>query len=51
VAPMLLGPDARPMASLPALQTLDQAQRYTMHRVDRIGDDVRLTLRRQPEAS
>jgi diaminohydroxyphosphoribosylaminopyrimidine deaminase/5-amino-6-(5-phosphoribosylamino)uracil reductase len=51
VAPMLLGPDARAMASLPALQTLDQAQRYTMHCVDRIGDDVRLTLRRQPEAS
>lgn len=50
VAPVLLGPDARAMASLPALQTLDQAQRYTIHAVDRIGDDVRLTLRR-PEAS
>jgi diaminohydroxyphosphoribosylaminopyrimidine deaminase/5-amino-6-(5-phosphoribosylamino)uracil reductase len=46
VAPVLLGPDARPMASLPALQALDAAQRYTMHAVDRIGDDVRLTLRR-----
>jgi diaminohydroxyphosphoribosylaminopyrimidine deaminase/5-amino-6-(5-phosphoribosylamino)uracil reductase len=46
VAPVLLGPDARPMASLPALQTLDAAQRYTMHAVERIGDDVRLTLRR-----
>lgn len=51
VAPVLLGPDARAMANLPALQTLDQAQRYTMHAVDRIGDDVRLTLRRRPEAS
>lgn len=51
VAPVLLGPDARAMASLPALQALDQAQRYTMHCVDRIGDDVRLTLRRQPAAS
>ncbi|WP_241520753.1 bifunctional diaminohydroxyphosphoribosylaminopyrimidine deaminase/5-amino-6-(5-phosphoribosylamino)uracil reductase RibD [Steroidobacter cummioxidans] len=51
VAPLLLGPDAQAMASLPALQTLDQAQRYTMHAVDRIGDDVRLTLRRRPEAS
>jgi diaminohydroxyphosphoribosylaminopyrimidine deaminase/5-amino-6-(5-phosphoribosylamino)uracil reductase len=49
VAPMLLGPHARPMADLPALQTLDQAQRYTMHAIDRIGDDVRLTLRRRPE--
>jgi len=46
VAPVLLGPDARAMASLSALETLDAAQRYTMHSVDRIGDDVRLTLRR-----
>lgn len=51
VAPVLLGPEARAMASLPALQALDQAQRYTMHAVDRIGDDVRLTLRRRPAAS
>jgi len=46
VAPVLLGPDARAMANLTALQTLDAAQRYTMHSVERIGDDVRLTLRR-----
>ncbi len=46
VAPMLLGPDARAMANLPPLQGLDQAQRYTMHAVDRVGDDVRLILRR-----
>ena len=46
VAPVLLGPDARAMASLPSLPALDQAQRYTMHSVDRIGDDVRLILRR-----
>ena len=51
VAPVLLGPDARPMAVLPALQTLDEAQRYTMHAVERIGDDVRLTLRRRPDPS
>lgn len=47
VAPMLLGPDARAMANLPPLQALDQAQRYTMQAVDRIGDDVRLILRRR----
>lgn len=45
VAPTLLGPDARPMAHLPLLQTLDQPQRYTLHAHDRIGDDVRLILR------
>lgn len=47
VAPMLLGPDARAMAGLPLLSGLDQAQRYTLHTVDRIGDDVRLVLRPQ----
>lgn len=47
VAPLLLGADARAMANLPPLQALDQAQRYTMHAVDRIGDDVRLVLRRR----
>lgn len=46
IAPMLLGPDARAMANLPPLQGLDQAQRYTMQSVDRIGDDARLVLRR-----
>ncbi len=50
IAPVLLGPDARPMANLAALQALDQAQRYTMHSVERIGDDVRLTLRRRSPA-
>jgi diaminohydroxyphosphoribosylaminopyrimidine deaminase / 5-amino-6-(5-phosphoribosylamino)uracil reductase len=45
VAPVLLGPDARSMARLPLLQTLEQAQRYTLHSVERIGDDVRLVLR------
>lgn len=47
VAPLLLGPDARAMANLPPLQALDQAQRYTMHAVERIGDDAKLTLRRR----
>lgn len=45
VAPMLLGPDARAMAGLPSLSTLTQAQRYTLHAVERIGDDVRFVLR------
>jgi diaminohydroxyphosphoribosylaminopyrimidine deaminase/5-amino-6-(5-phosphoribosylamino)uracil reductase len=45
VAPLLLGPDARSMTRLPLLQRLDQAQRYTLHSVERIGDDVRLVLR------
>jgi diaminohydroxyphosphoribosylaminopyrimidine deaminase/5-amino-6-(5-phosphoribosylamino)uracil reductase len=47
IAPLLLGPQARAMANLPPLQALDQAQRYTMHAVERFGDDVKLTLRRR----
>ena len=47
IAPVLLGPDARPMATLPLLTQLNQAQRYTLHSYDRIGDDVRLVLRRR----
>lgn len=46
IAPVLLGPDARAMATLPALTQLNQAQRYTLHTHDRVGDDVRLVLRR-----
>lgn len=46
IAPVLLGADARPMAVLPLLTQLDTAQRYTLHANDRIGDDVRLILRR-----
>jgi diaminohydroxyphosphoribosylaminopyrimidine deaminase/5-amino-6-(5-phosphoribosylamino)uracil reductase len=44
-APMLLGP-GRGMAALPALETLAEAQRLRFHRVDRVGEDLRLLLRR-----
>lgn len=45
VAPKLLGPDARAMANLPALDRLEDACRYTLTASERIGDDLRLTLR------
>jgi diaminohydroxyphosphoribosylaminopyrimidine deaminase / 5-amino-6-(5-phosphoribosylamino)uracil reductase len=51
IAPVLLGPDARPLAALPLLTQLDRAQRYTLHSHDRIGDDIRLILRRPPVSS
>ena len=44
-APMLLGP-GRGRAALPSLDTLAEAQRFRHHRVDRVGDDLRLLLRR-----
>jgi diaminohydroxyphosphoribosylaminopyrimidine deaminase/5-amino-6-(5-phosphoribosylamino)uracil reductase len=44
-APMLVGP-GRGMAALPALGVLWDSQRFRYHRVDRIGEDLRLLLRR-----
>lgn len=42
LAPMLLGPAARPMASLPLLEQLEDAPRFVLQDVQRIGSDVRL---------
>jgi diaminohydroxyphosphoribosylaminopyrimidine deaminase/5-amino-6-(5-phosphoribosylamino)uracil reductase len=42
---MLVGA-GRGMAALGPLTALAQAQRFAFHRVDRIGDDLRLLLRR-----
>jgi diaminohydroxyphosphoribosylaminopyrimidine deaminase/5-amino-6-(5-phosphoribosylamino)uracil reductase len=44
-APLLLGA-GRGMARLGPLATLAEAQRFTFHRVDRVGSDLRLLLRR-----
>jgi len=46
-APLLLGA-GRGMAALGPLTTLAQAQRFVFHRVDLVGDDLRLLLRRRP---
>lgn len=45
LAPKLLGP-GRDMAALPALRQLSQVEDWQFEAVDRIGDDVRLRLRR-----
>ncbi|MFM8467883.1 MAG: bifunctional diaminohydroxyphosphoribosylaminopyrimidine deaminase/5-amino-6-(5-phosphoribosylamino)uracil reductase RibD [Oxalobacteraceae bacterium] len=47
LAPCLLGP-AQGMARLPALQQLDQRLSFRLHEMQRVGDDVRLLLRRPP---
>ena len=49
-APMLLGP-GRGMAALPALDSLDDAWRFAFHRVDRVGEDLRLILRKARPAT
>jgi diaminohydroxyphosphoribosylaminopyrimidine deaminase / 5-amino-6-(5-phosphoribosylamino)uracil reductase len=44
LAPSLLGHEARPLAKLPGLETLDQRLRWRWQSVERIGDDLRLVL-------
>lgn len=49
VAPMLLGP-GRPLAELPQLQRLSDASRWGLHRMEAVGDDLRLQLRKRKTA-
>jgi diaminohydroxyphosphoribosylaminopyrimidine deaminase/5-amino-6-(5-phosphoribosylamino)uracil reductase len=45
VAPKFLGPTARPLVALPALQRIDDACAYVLLGVQQFGDDLRLRLR------
>ena len=47
IAPIVLGPEARAMALLPPLVRIEDVLRYTLHGMERIGADVKLTLRPQ----
>ncbi|MDR2214432.1 MAG: bifunctional diaminohydroxyphosphoribosylaminopyrimidine deaminase/5-amino-6-(5-phosphoribosylamino)uracil reductase RibD [Nevskiaceae bacterium] len=51
VAPSLLGSGARGLLDLPALQSLDQRIRLRFTDMQRIGDDLRLTLTSAPQES
>jgi diaminohydroxyphosphoribosylaminopyrimidine deaminase/5-amino-6-(5-phosphoribosylamino)uracil reductase len=44
LAPKLLGPQAKPMLQLPALQDLAHSPRFRLKRSEQIGDDLKLTL-------
>ena len=46
LAPVTLGHDSRGLFSIPPLPGLEQAQRWRWHDISRVGDDIRLTLRR-----
>jgi len=48
LAPQLLGP-GQGMANLPAITNLGGAVKLAFHAMDRIGSDLRLLLRRQPD--
>ena len=44
LAPMLLGHTAHPLAELPEIAELNQAQRWTWRDVRRVGGDLRVVL-------
>ena len=45
-APVALGHDARGLFDIPPLPNLDVARRWQWHDVAKVGNDLRLTLRR-----
>jgi diaminohydroxyphosphoribosylaminopyrimidine deaminase / 5-amino-6-(5-phosphoribosylamino)uracil reductase len=45
IAPIVLGPEARAMALLPPLERIEDVLRYSVHGMQRAGQDVKLTLR------
>jgi diaminohydroxyphosphoribosylaminopyrimidine deaminase/5-amino-6-(5-phosphoribosylamino)uracil reductase len=45
LAPMLLGPDARPLAALPPITRIAAARRFELYELKQIGPDIRLRLR------
>jgi diaminohydroxyphosphoribosylaminopyrimidine deaminase/5-amino-6-(5-phosphoribosylamino)uracil reductase len=45
IAPIILGSEARAMALLPPLYRIEDVLRYTLRHMERIGADVKLTLR------
>lgn len=45
IAPILLGSEARAMALLPPLERIEDVLRYALHGMQRVGQDVKLTLR------
>ena len=47
IAPMLLGPQARPLLALPEITSLDASPRFTLLETVPFGDDIRLRLRRR----
>lgn len=45
LAPVLLGPHARPLAALPPITRISAAQRFELYESAQIGPDIRLRLR------
>lgn len=47
LAPILLGPDARPLLQLPLIQRLEDGLHFQLHGSEQIGADLKLVLRPQ----
>lgn len=47
LAPVMLGPDARPLLRIPLIQRLDDGLQFQLHASERIGSDLKLVLRPQ----
>jgi diaminohydroxyphosphoribosylaminopyrimidine deaminase/5-amino-6-(5-phosphoribosylamino)uracil reductase len=50
IAPVLLGPDARPMLQLPRLEKLADRLQFALHRTETMGSDLKLVLRPETRA-
>jgi diaminohydroxyphosphoribosylaminopyrimidine deaminase/5-amino-6-(5-phosphoribosylamino)uracil reductase len=50
IAPVLLGPDARPMLQLPRLEKLADRLQFALHRTEAMGSDLKLVLRPETRA-
>jgi len=47
-APKLLGDTAKAMLELPELTSLQEAWQFQLEEIRRLGDNVRITLRKKP---
>ena len=45
IAPKILGSDGKPLLAITGLQSLDECQGFTVQKLTKIGEDIKLTLR------
>jgi len=45
IAPKILGSDGKPLLAITGLQSLDECQGFSIQKLTKIGEDIKLTLR------
>ena len=45
IAPKILGSDGKPLLAITGLQSLDECQGFSVQKLTKIGEDIKLTLR------